>query len=608
MAELKCYKLTDDGLKLVGVVDDYTSFTFKRKYSDVGEWQLTVNALSDNAKLIKGFEFISNGDGVAGIVKKVTTSVGDKNIVTYSGIELKGIINQRIVMPPFSQSHQSYTNTAPEVVIANIIDAQLINCEVAQRQIPHIRVADYQILVGRTIDYNGRFSNAYDDITTIATTNNIGWYADIQPIEENEQYAEIVFHIYNGLDRSINQSTNSRLILSYENDSLASTTFEANKGIPTTVIIAGQGEGIERSIAKINDAKSGLERNELYVDARDISDDALLPQRGQEALAEYGDDANYQIIFNELLIERYKNDFDLGDIGTIEDSIVGSTIDFRLTEITEVFEQGAYRIEVTFGYDKQTLGDALRRSNSSTQALLKVEGIVGGDSGNIDAGTLEGKTLSDLLLMMYPIGAIYTTVNPANPSTLFGGTWAAWGSGRVPVGVNTGDSSFNTVEKTGGSKTVTLAEANLPAHTHSLTSGSATSAGAHTHSVSGTISSVGDHTHSVSGTAASAGSHTHNADWRGAASGSLRFLRSNSSSDSSDGTTTALDAAGAHTHSVSGTAAADGGHNHTFSSGSAASAGAHTHSLTGNTGSTGSGTAITILPPYITCYMWKRTA
>lgn len=28
----------------------------------------------------------------------------------------------------------------------------------------------------------------------------------------------------------------------------------------------------------------------------------------------------------------------------------------------------------------------------------------------------------------------------------------AWGSGRVPVGINTSDSNFNTVEKTGGSK------------------------------------------------------------------------------------------------------------------------------------------------------------
>ena len=54
---------------------------------------------------------------------------------------------------------------------------------------------------------------------------------------------------------------------------------------------------------------------------------------------------------------------------------------------------------------------------------------------------------------IYPIGSIYLSVNNINPSEYFGGTWVSWGSGRVPVGVNSSDSSFNTVEKTGGSKT-----------------------------------------------------------------------------------------------------------------------------------------------------------
>ena len=53
---------------------------------------------------------------------------------------------------------------------------------------------------------------------------------------------------------------------------------------------------------------------------------------------------------------------------------------------------------------------------------------------------------------IYPIGSIYISVNSTNPSKWFGGTWTSWGSGRVPVGVNTSETEFNTVEKTGGSK------------------------------------------------------------------------------------------------------------------------------------------------------------
>nr|DAL22456.1 MAG TPA_asm: Tail fiber family protein [Caudoviricetes sp.] len=63
-------------------------------------------------------------------------------------------------------------------------------------------------------------------------------------------------------------------------------------------------------------------------------------------------------------------------------------------------------------------------------------------------------TKAQILDMFFPIGTIHFTVQNVNPGTTMGGTWVAWGSGRVPVGVNTGDSSFSTPEKTGGSKTM----------------------------------------------------------------------------------------------------------------------------------------------------------
>lgn len=74
-------------------------------------------------------------------------------------------------------------------------------------------------------------------------------------------------------------------------------------------------------------------------------------------------------------------------------------------------------------------------------------------------------------LAVYPVGSIYLTVNSANPSTYFGGTWVAWGSGRVPVGVNAGDAEFDAVEETGGSKTNVLAAGNLPPHAHTINHG-----------------------------------------------------------------------------------------------------------------------------------------
>ena len=41
------------------------------------------------------------------------------------------------------------------------------------------------------------------------------------------------------------------------------------------------------------------------------------------------------------------------------------------------------------------------------------------------------------------------------------GTWVAFGAGKVPVGIDSSDTDFDTVEETGGSKTSAL-----PNHTH----------------------------------------------------------------------------------------------------------------------------------------------
>jgi len=61
------------------------------------------------------------------------------------------------------------------------------------------------------------------------------------------------------------------------------------------------------------------------------------------------------------------------------------------------------------------------------------------------------------------------SVSSTNPGTTFGvGTWTAWGAGRVPVGVDTGDTSFDTVEETGGAKTHTLTTAEMPEHKHDI--------------------------------------------------------------------------------------------------------------------------------------------
>jgi hypothetical protein len=75
-------------------------------------------------------------------------------------------------------------------------------------------------------------------------------------------------------------------------------------------------------------------------------------------------------------------------------------------------------------------------------------------------------TTAFVINAMYPVGSIYTNASVAtSPATLFGfGTWESFGAGRVLVGLNSGDTSFDTLGETGGSK-----DAVVVSHTHSVT-------------------------------------------------------------------------------------------------------------------------------------------
>jgi hypothetical protein len=75
----------------------------------------------------------------------------------------------------------------------------------------------------------------------------------------------------------------------------------------------------------------------------------------------------------------------------------------------------------------------------------------------------------DVLSRMWPVGSVYVSADAANPADKFGmGVWAAFGEGRVLVGFDATQTEFDALLETGGAKTVTLTEAQMPAHTHTL--------------------------------------------------------------------------------------------------------------------------------------------
>jgi len=133
------------------------------------------------------------------------------------------------------------------------------------------------------------------------------------------------------------------------------------------------------------------------------------------------------------------------------------------------------------------------------------------------------KTAADALnAAAYPVGAIFTTTvayaNSAAVVAAIGGTtWAAFGAGKVLVGLDSGDSDFDTASETGGSKTTsgttgshTLTTAEIPAHTHTggtavgseQASSTQNNSGAYhiNGTVTGSTGGGGGHTHTVANT------------------------------------------------------------------------------------------------------------
>lgn len=199
-----------------------------------------------------------------------------------------------------------------------------------------------------------------------------------------------------------------------------------------------------------------------------------------------------------------------------------------------------------------------------------IKKVIIGFSGTDGTNTVT-ETVQAMYDKIYPVGCLYWSSNPANPSTLFGGTWVQvkdkfiMAAGDTYQAGGTGGNASYTPAGVVGSRSITLQEANIPSHRHGV----------------GAIST----------STGTGGGHSHRYDypnWHDHAEGNGAKI---STGGPGSYTTYAVRDNGAHSHSFSVPA-----HNTGYTgSGTAFS---HDHSFTG--------TQVTILPPYIAYYCWER--
>lgn len=262
------------------------------------------------------------------------------------------------------------------------------------------------------------------------------------------------------------------------------------------------------------------------------------------------------------------------------------------------------------------LSNALDSDSDETAATSKALKLVYEEASATTSGieALIEQAMLTHTKKLHPVGSYYISSSATNPSSIFGfGTWALTNLGEALVGVNTADTDFNTPGKAGGSKTVSLAATNLPSHSHAATGLAATvaSGGAHTHTTTVSNDNV-QHTHGVSITSVAAGGHSHpynSPPWFAGEITSGGFIYAESSSTAGSFVARQTGSVNNHTHAVNGTSAAQSVyHQHTVTVNNTNSAHAHTATLSGSTAATGGNAAHNNLQPYRTAYIWKRTA
>lgn len=226
-----------------------------------------------------------------------------------------------------------------------------------------------------------------------------------------------------------------------------------------------------------------------------------------------------------------------------------------------------------------------------------------GSNGDIYIALESDDIKKDIVDLIYPVGSIYISMNSANPSTLFGGTWQAFGQGRVLIGagtvVNDGSTSLSfTAGSTGGEYEHKLTTSEIPSHAHSFSGTTSANNRSHTHSYT-KATGVQGHTLTI----AEMPSHSHNftvpisREWNGNGGAAYQLDSSREDRPTYDNYISSTGGGGSHSHGLS-----------TSSTNSGSESQNHTHTFSGTTGSTGSGSSHNNIQPYIVVYMWKRTA
>ena len=357
----------NSSLACEGVVDEFKSLIWHRKYFQSGEFTLVAGATQNNINLIQKYNYIlkENSKEVGYITSlEITNNLEQGTIITASGNFLSGIISQRSIL----------TN---EQTLSEIITSSAINATDNKRNIVGLTLADDFPTIAFENSVKGK--NLGEMIEALARRDNFGYRIMI-----NSTNTGFKFNVFYGINRSIEQSENPHVIFSKEYDNLVSNTYvNSDVGMINTVYgICKLPAGIEPCTPptySIDTDNVGLERYETCVETEAVTYDQTITVANNvtitktylnynKTLANMKSDCENAIVLRQENFEGdvsfesgYKTLYDLGDVVTVFNKEWNKSTSQRITEIMETYDNQKNAVTPTFGTPERTIMDILKK-------------------------------------------------------------------------------------------------------------------------------------------------------------------------------------------------------------------------------------------------------
>lgn len=350
-------------LEPIGFVNDYTSIMWNRRYNVCGGFELWCPLIPENVELLKDDNIIWLGGREAGIIKVLDMSNEGNDQIHIQG----KFIDYQLFFRNLWDTH-IYTNKNVSDILYDMVNVNCVNPPNKNRILPNWRLGDTSKKLGdiMTVQVTGKHIN--EVVEEYTQSHNLGFYSEFNPFNKT-----VTFNIYQGKDKSLNQSANSFVVFEYDTEDILSSTYFRNSLQYSNIAkVAGEDVGTARKTTIVGDEKlSGLARREMYVDARDLQSNdengkaissadylLMLKQRGLEKLNEAAVVESYDATMrvDGNVKYEYGIDYDVGDIVTLKDGCFGVIMHSRITEIQEVYGGNkGYAVYIVFGKEQTIL-------------------------------------------------------------------------------------------------------------------------------------------------------------------------------------------------------------------------------------------------------------